>query len=344
MRFEHVRIDALAHHLPDEVVTSEALEQRLAPVYERLRLRAGRLELMTGIRERRFFPPGHRPSAAAAAAGAKALARSSVDRARIGCVVHASVCRDFLEPATASVVHRALELPATCQAFDLSNACLGAANGMALVGGMIERGEIEAGLVVTGECGRALVDQTIAHALANAGLDREGFKAAFASLTIGAGGAAVVLARGDPGGDGPRLLGGVVRADTAHLELCQGDAEGLAGPLMSTDSEALLHAGNALAGRTFADFLSELGWSRDDVERFVTHQVGSAHRRLLLATLDLDPARDFPTVETLGNVGSASLPISLALAVEAGHVRAGHRVALLGIGSGLHCMMLGLEW
>ncbi len=343
MRFAHVRIEGLAHVLPPEVVTSEELERRLAPVYERLRLRTGRLELMSGIRERRFFPDGMPPSEAAAAAGERALAAAAFDRARVGCLVHAAVCRDFLEPATASVVHRRLELPPECQVFDLSNACLGVANGMAVVGGMIERGEIEAGLVVAAESGRALVEETIADALADEALDRERFKRAFASLTIGAGAAAVLLARAD-GRPGRRLLGGVARADSSHLELCQGDADGPAGPLMSTDSEALLQAGNALAARTYGAFLDELGWRRVDVDRCVTHQVGSAHRRLLLQTLELDPAIDFPTAPTLGNAGSASLPLSLSMAVEAGHVRAGHRVALLGIGSGLNCMMLGAEW
>jgi len=343
MRFSDVRIEALSHVLPPEVVTSEELERRLAPVYERLRLRAGRLELMTGIRERRFFPAGMPPSEAAAAAGERALAAAGIDRARVGCLVHAAVCRDFLEPATASVVHRRLALAPECQVFDLSNACLGVANGMAVVGGMLERGEIEAGLVVAAESGRALVEETIADALADEALDRERFKRAFASLTIGAGAAAVLLARAG-GRTGRRLLGGVARADSAHLELCQGDADGPAGPLMSTDSEALLQAGNALAARTYGAFLAELGWQRADIDRCVTHQVGSAHRRLLLQTLELEPAIDFPTVETLGNAGSASLPLSLSLAVEAGHVRPGHRVALLGIGSGLNCMMLGVEW
>jgi len=343
MRFENVRIEALAHVIPPEVVTSEELEQRLAPLYARLRLRSGRLELMTGIRERRFFPPGTKPSAIAAAAGARALAAADLERARVGCLVHASVCRDFLEPATASVVHRALELSPACQVFDLSNACLGVANAMALVGAMLERGEIEAGLVVAGEDGRALVDQTIAAALADEALDRERFKRAFASLTIGGGGAAVLLARAD-GRPGRRLAGGVVRADSAHLDLCQGEADGLAGPLMSTDSEALLQAGNALAARTYAAFLEELGWRHAEVERCITHQVGSAHRRLLLQTLAFEPERDFPTVETLGNIGSVSLPLSLSLAVEAGQDRSGQRVALLGIGSGLNCMMLGVDW
>ena len=59
---------------------------------------------------------------------------------------------------------------------------------------------------------------------------------------------------------------------------------------------------------------------------------------------ELDPAKDFPTVESLGNVGSVSLPLSFALALERGFVEPGQRVALLGIGSGLQCAMLGVEW
>jgi len=34
----------------------------------------------------------------------------------------------------------------------------------------------------------------------------------------------------------------------------------------------------------------------------------------------------------------------LSKAVEAGAVQHGDRVALLGIGSGINCMMLALEW
>ena len=76
----------------------------------------------------------------------------------------------------------------------------------------------------------------------------------------------------------------------------------------------------------------------------VTHQVGSAHRRLLFERLELDPALDFATFETLGNTGSAALPTALSLALEGGRIARGERVALLGIGSGLHCLMLGAEW
>jgi 3-oxoacyl-[acyl-carrier-protein] synthase-3 len=68
------------------------------------------------------------------------------------------------------------------------------------------------------------------------------------------------------------------------------------------------------------------------------------HRRRLYEGLGIDLARDFSTFETLGNMGSVSLPATLVKAVECGAVVDGNRVALLGIGSGINCMMLALEW
>jgi len=43
-------------------------------------------------------------------------------------------------------------------------------------------------------------------------------------------------------------------------------------------------------------------------------------------------------------MGSASLPVTLAKALEAKAINPKDRVALFGIGSGLNCMMLGVEW
>jgi 3-oxoacyl-[acyl-carrier-protein] synthase-3 len=113
---------------------------------------------------------------------------------------------------------------------------------------------------------------------------------------------------------------------------------------MQTDSEQLLIAGVGLANETWADFKAATGWSETWVDRFIGHQVGSAHRRKVYETLGLDLAKDFSTFETLGNMGSVSLPATLAIAAEAGAVREGDRVALFGIGSGINCLMLALEW
>lgn len=344
MRFENVAIQGLGLALPPDPVTSDALEERLRPLYDRLGASVGRLQLMSGIAERRFWPEGTRPSDASILAGREALAESGLPLDKIGCLIHSSVCRDFMEPATASVVHAGLGLPPTAEAFDLSNACLGFANAMALVAGRIERREIEAALVVSGEDGGPLVRETIA-ALLQGNATRKDLKRAYASLTIGSGGAAMVLCHTDIATTSHRLLGGIVRAATQHHELCSGgQVDGASGPLMDTDSEALLHAGNSLAQETWPIFLKELDWTPDDADRIVTHQVGVAHKRLLFETLQLDHARDFTTVETLGNIGSVSLPATLTLGSREGFIQPGHRVAMQGIGSGLHCMMLGLKW
>ena len=348
MRFHETRIAAVTHALPPDRVTSTELEERLAPLYDRFRLRVGRLELMSGIRERLFWPPGTRPSHAAALAGEKAIEASGIARDRIGCLIHASVCRDFLEPATASVVHHELGLSDDCTIFDLSNACLGVANSIVVAAGMIESRQIDVALIVAGEDGRPLVDETIRDLLSDETKNKSDLKRAFASLTIASGAAAVVLHRADAGSDAhanQRLIGGAVLSATEHNALCRGDRpDGAAGLLMSTDSEAMLQAGNELAGRTFERLLTETGWTREMIDRVVTHQVGSAHRRLLFETVGLDPELDYPTVETLGNIGSVSLPLSFSMAVDAGKIEHGHNVALLGIGSGLNCLMLGVTW
>jgi 3-oxoacyl-[acyl-carrier-protein] synthase-3 len=345
MRFRHACIESIATVLPGEVWTSAAIEQQLQPLYERLCLPQGRLELMSGIRERRMWPAGTRPSAASAAAGRKVLAQSCLAPARLQVLAHSAVCRDMLEPATAAFVHHQLGLGERVQIFDLSNACLGFLNSLVLLGGLIDAGQIRAGLVVSGENGRPLVERTIQHLL-TAPLDRNAIKPFFANLTIGSAAVAAVICHEDElpaGTPRHRVVAGSYLADTTHSDLCQGDSAG-DGLDMQTDSEQLLLAGVAVAQRTWADFTSETGWTKDTPRRFICHQVGSMHRRKLYETLGLDLARDFSTFATLGNTGSAALPSTLALAVEQGAVRPGDQVALLGIGSGINCLMLALEW
>jgi 3-oxoacyl-[acyl-carrier-protein] synthase-3 len=342
MRFKNVAIASLEGVLPPEVLTSAELEARLAPLYTRLRLPEGRLELMTGIRERRFWPRGHRPSQASTLAARAALDACALDPARIGLLVHAGVCRDMLEPATATFVHAALGLHRGVQVMDISNACLGFLNAMTLAAGMIDSGLIDAALIASGEDGRPLVERTVARLL-DGSLDRSSIKPYFANLTIGAGAVAAVLCRADLAPGRPRFACATTYAATEHSGLCQGDAAG-DGLEMQTDSEQLLVAGISAASSAWSLFLEESGWTRESVDRTACHQVGSVHRRKLFEALNLDLARDYVTFDRLGNVGSVSCPITLQLAARAGFVQPGHRVALLGIGSGVNCLMAGVEW
>ncbi len=345
MRFKHACIESLAVALPDEIWSSASIEERLKPLYDRLKLPAGRLELMTGIKERRMWAPGTKPSDASAAAGRNVLKASALRAEQMEVFIHSAVCRDMLEPATASFAHRKIGLGTDCQVFDLSNACLGFLNGMVTLAAMIDAGQIKCGMVASGENGRPLVERTIRHLLETP-LDRNAIKPFFANLTIGSAAVAAVICHEDlipAGRPKHRLLCGSAHAETKHSELCQGDSDGDT-LVMETDSEQLLLAGMDVAKATWAKFAAESGWSVGTPDRVITHQVGSAHRRKLYETLQMDVAKDFASVEFLGNTGSAALPATLALAAEQGALRAGQKAALLGIGSGLNSLMLAVEW
>jgi len=289
-----------------------------------------------------MWPEGTRPSDASAAAGRAVLEKTALHAQQVELFIHAAVSRDMLEPATASFAHRKIGLPAGAQIFDVSNACLGFLNSLTLAASMIEAGQIRCAMIAAGENGRPLVEQTL-RTLVERPLSRNAIKPYFANLTIGSGAVAAMVCHRSLVGNGPvhRVLGGVARAATEHSELCQGDTYGAESLAMQTDSEQLLLAGVALARETWKEFSVEHGSKFD---RLICHQVGSAHRRKLYETLGLDLAKDFSTFETLGNTGSVALPATLAKAVEAGAVREGDRVGLLGIGSGLNCLMLALEW
>lgn len=254
MRFHHVCLESIGYLLPAECLSTDEIENRLAPLYDRLRLPAGRLELMTGIRERRLWPAGTLPGTKSAESGRLALEAAGIDRREIGVLIHGSVCRDHLEPATASRVHHLLGLGKECVIYDVSNACLGLLDGMWQIANMIELGQVRAGLVVGTEDSRYLVENTIATLNAAESLTRQSLKPAIASLTIGSASCAILLTHRDVSRAGSQFLAIVGQAHTAYHGLCHsGEDEAIAGgmqPLMSTDSEALLNAGVAAASDT----------------------------------------------------------------------------------------------
>ncbi len=346
MQFERVAIETLGYTLAPEIISSSEIESRLAPTYSRLRLPEGRLELMSGIAERRFWRPGTAISTPSVNSAKLALEASGLSPADIGCLIHASVCRDYLEPATACRVHSELGLSPNCWVYDLSNACLGLLSGMMQIATLIEMGTIRAGIVVGTENARNLVESTIANLNQDQSLTRQTIKSSFASLTIGSGSCAILLCDRSLSQTDNRLLTCVARAESQHHQLCQSDHDQAGSdmqPLMQTDSEQLLHAGLGVGARTFDQLLAVAG-ARDNFTASVCHQVGATHRKLMLAALELPAENDFTTFRWLGNTGSVALPLALALGLQSSAIRPAAQVALLGIGSGINSVMLSTTW
>ena len=348
MKYTNVCVDAFAYSLPEEILSTARLEEELEPLYSRLKLPEGRLEILTGIKERRLWPPGQKPGTQSIITAGKLFEQTGIDPQHVDVLIHGSVCRDYLEPATACHVHNALGLSQTGYAYDISNACLGIVSGMIQIANMIELGQVKAGIVVGTESSRSLLETTIRHLNTDESITRKTVKGAFASLTIGSGSAAVLLTHRDISPTGNRLLGGAVRAQTNFCNLCRSETDQSGGdamsPLMETDSEKLMTEGIAAARHAFEQFLVELDWKREHIDRAFCHQVGRAHQKLLFDSLELIPSLNFSTLEYLGNTGSVALPTAAGVGIETGFAKEGNRVALMGIGSGINVVMLGVEW
>jgi 3-oxoacyl-[acyl-carrier-protein] synthase III len=343
MKFKNVVIESFGYDISEKVVTSSEIESRLGVLYERLKLPEGRLELMTGISERRMWEPGTKPSDLSTKAAQSCLAKSQIKKEDIDLLIHSSVCRDFLEPATASVVHANLGLSRKAMIFDLSNACLGVINSIVVAANMIESGQIKTALIVSGENGGPLLESTIEALLQNPQIDRKSIKKYIANLTIGSAATALLITHKSLSPNSPEILGGAVETDSSANHLCRGDGN-THSLIMETDSEELLKYGIELGKSTWQQARENLSWTNSDVDFVITHQVGTAHEKLSLVSLELNKTRTFKTYPFLGNTGSSALPVTLMMASERGELIKGDKIALLGIGSGLSSIMLGVKW
>ena len=339
MLYKHVAIASVAHIDAPVRLSSAELVERLQPTMQRLGIRDNVLEDVAGIHARRIWDKPTMPSEAATAAAQKALSESGVPHEKIGILINTSVCRDYLEPSTASIIHGNLGLADTCQNFDVGNACLAFLNGMDIAARMIERGDIEYALIVDGETSNLITEKTIERMLAP-DIDEVAFRNEFASLTLGSGAAAMVLGRREllPDG-GHQFLGSVTRAATEFSHLCRGNLD-----RMITDTRSLLTEGLKLAAKTFQAARAALGWVIDELDEFAIHQISRVHTEEFCKLLGIDPKKVHAIFPEHGNVGPASVPIVLSKLKEMGRLQKGKRVALLGIGSGLNCSMAEVVW
>jgi len=317
------------------VVTSAELDARLGDVYERVGLRAGLLERLVGIRERRWWPDDMTFVEGAATAAAKAIAQSGVDSADIGLMVNTSIGRMHLEPSTAVAVHDAVGLPTSCQNFDVTNACLGFVSGIEIAGAMIDAGLTDYALVVNGEDSRMVQEATIER-LTQPDVTAKDVIAEFAAFTLGSGAAAVVLGRADRHPEGHRVVAAVSRAGTEHHQLCTGD-----NTVMTTDLKGLLDAGLQLSQDLWDEAGEEFAWT-EGIDRYILHQVSQVHTDAICGKLGLDPDRVPRSFPDYGNIGPVSVPFTLA--GETDTLAQGDRVLLMGIGSGLNASVLEIAW
>lgn len=321
--------------LAPEVMSSAEFDERLAPSLKRLRLSKKLLERVSGVKERRWWSEGTGFDDAAIQAGKQALEQAGVEPGQIGLLINTSVTRRNLEPSVASKVHNGLGLPSSAMNFDVANACLGFVNGITLAANMIDSGQIKYALIVAGEDAQPTQETTFER-LNDPNSTREDYMREFATLTLGSGAAAAVVGPADAHPEGHRILGGVSRAGTQHHELCVGGPAG-----MFTDTKGLLDNGLELVVNAWHEAHND-GWDWKSMDRYVTHQVSKSYTNAIVKAVGLVRDRVPVTFSKWGNVGPASLPMTLWQ--ESKTLKPGDRVLCMGVGSGLNTTMMEIAW
>ena len=330
----NVALLSVTSTLATRVTTSEEIDRRLAPVLKRLRLPTGLLQRVAGVYERRNWEDGQTFDDAAISAGKRALREAGVEPGQVGLLINTSVTRKHLEPSVAVRIHHGLGLPSSAINFDIANACLGFVNGLTLAAQLIDAGQIKYAVIIDGEDADEIQTNTIAR-LSRADIGRKDFMSEFASLTLGSGAAAAVLGPADLHPKGHRIIGGITRAATQFNGLCVGSVDG-----MFTDAKALLKGGMELVISAWKE--AKRDWNWGSMDRYIMHQVSDVHTNAIVKAAGIDRSRVPITYPLFGNVGPASIPITLA--AEAKHLQPGHRVLVMGVGSGLNTAMMEIAW
>ena len=317
--------------LPEHVVTSEDVERRIT---EASRVHGftpppGVVTERTGVRERRYKLQSDDASDMAVRAAERALAQAGTSIGDIDLIIFASSSQDLVEPATSHLVSHKLGADGA-MVFDIKNACNSFMNGMQVADALIRAGQYEKVLVCTGEAPSEAIRWELK--------DSEHMKTSFAGYTFGdAGGAMVLEARSD--GTGIRYID--FRAASRHWEVCTLRGGGTMHPrdmehsYFAGDGNSLRDAFIELGPQILLDCFERTKTSFDDYDIVIFHQVTGPFLDLFLEITEVPESKVVRTVDTLGNIASATMPLQLERAINDGRAKSGSNVLWIGLGAGI---------
>lgn len=332
-----IRVAAIASALPDDVVTSTAVEQRIKHSSPGLLLIPGIVKKMTGIERRRYADEATNTSDLAVAACREALSRARVSHDEVDLLIFASASQDVIEPATAHIVQSKLGTRAAVM--DVKNACNSFMNGVQVAESLMLSGQYRTALVTTGEVPSRCIKWSVT--------DYNDFRLSFPGYTFGDAGAAVVLqTTSKNGGIFYRRfyslsehwpIGGLMTGGSMHI---RGDEF----TYFRGDGVALKEAFMSVGPQFLFDALRETGTAFCDYARIFVHQVTMDYLGAFLRVADIPRDRVFMTLAEYGNMAAATLPVGFDLAVQRGEIRRGDKVMFIGLAGGISVGAMMLEY
>jgi 3-oxoacyl-[acyl-carrier-protein] synthase-3 len=310
--------------VPERTVTSEELAERFGVDVNWI---VGRC----GIQERRAVGPGLSTATLAVEAGRRALERSGLRPDDIAHLIVSTATPEQLSPATSAFVHHGLGLSGS--AHDVNAECTGFVYALITAAGLMA---IDPRPI--------LVVGSDTHSLTTNPDDRD------LGILVGDGSGALVLEPGEGwlvawnlGADGARTESLKIPAGGSRMPTTEETVRQGLHYAQIKGNEIYLHAVRHTVGsvrKTLA--MAEIG--PDDVDHFVPHQ---ANLRIIGSVMEhtkLRPECLVSNLDRYGNCASASIPIALSEALDAGRIGQGDTVLLAGFGAGMTFATALLRW
>lgn len=325
---KYARIAGWGKYVPERVLSNQDLEKVVETSDEWIYSR-------TGIRERRIAAPDETVTTMAIAASRAALTVACLDPTELDLIIVGTSSSDYLVPAAASMIQDGLGAEHAA-AFDLRAGCSGFVYGLAVGTQFIATGMYRNVLVIGAEIISKFIDWQ----------DRD------TCVLFGDGAGAVVLqvsekqtglsacCLGSRGADFDALFvpGGGSKHPFSQEVLDRGwhhiamDGKRVYKFAVTTPAQAALEA------------LAAAGLSAEDIALVVPHQANARITQSICQRLGVPAEKVFANVERYGNTSAASIPIALCEAAEAGRMKPGDYVLLLGFGAGLTWAAAVVRW
>lgn len=304
-------IIGIARYTPDRTVTNADLEKVMDTSDEWIRTR-------TGIEERRLADDDMDTSDMAYYAAEKAIENAGLTAEDLDMILVATVTPDQPFPTVACMLQEKLGARKVA-AMDLSAACAGFMYGLITAQQFIETGAYKNVLVVGVEKLSKITDWD----------DRN------TAVLFGDGaGAAVVSSVSEGNGFLSFELG----------------SDGSGGKHLYQDEKIVMNGREVFKfavrqmGESSVNVIEKAGLKKEDVDFLIPHQANIRIMEAARERLELPVEKMSKTVHKYGNTSAASIPISLVEEIEAGTVKDGDVVVMVGFGGGLTWGAIAMRW
>lgn len=327
VRYAHVI--GWGKYVPPKCLTNEDLSHMVETTDEAI-------VTLSGIRERHVVAsPKETTATMSIAAARQALQVAGISPSALGLIIVATATPEYSFPSTACLVQDALGAD-NAGAFDLSAGCSGFIYGLSLASQVIASGAHDYILVIGAETLSRIVNW---HDRKTCILFGDGAGAVILQGCREPGGVLSTLCRAD--GSGGDLL--MLPAGGSHRPPCvETVAEGL--HYIHMNGREVFRFATRVMDRATRQVVAQAGLALDDVQLIIPHQANLRIIQAAARSLDVPLERFFVNLDRYGNTSAASIPIALCEAVDAGRLKPGDHIAMVGFGAGLTWAGAVVRW